>query len=54
MRHMPIALVIDASAPGHLYAGLTNGDVWHTADYGDNWDKLPFNLGRIQRALIVI
>lgn len=38
---MAYALVTDPAAPGHLYAGLANGDVWHTADYGDTWTKLP-------------
>jgi hypothetical protein len=32
MRRMPIALITDPNAPGHLYAGTTNGDVWHSPD----------------------
>lgn len=48
------ALVTLPDAPGHLYAGLHNGDVWHTADYGDTWDKLPFNLGGIWFSLLVL
>lgn len=54
LPQMPIALVTDPAAPGHLYAGLTYGDVWHSADYGDTWQKLPFNLGRIWRAMMVL
>ncbi len=54
LPQMPIALVTDPAAPGHLYAGLTYGDVWHSADYGDSWQKLPFNLGRIWRSMILI
>ncbi|KAA3657356.1 MAG: hypothetical protein DWQ04_28310 [Chloroflexi bacterium] len=54
LPQMPMALVTDPDAPGHLYAGLTFGDVWHTTVYGDNWQKLPFNLGRIWRSMIVI
>ena len=54
LPQMPIALVTDPAAPGHLYAGLTFGTVWHSADYGDTWQKLPFNLGRIWRTMLVI
>lgn len=54
LPQMPIALVTDPAAPGHLYAGLTYGDVWHSADYGDSWQKLPFNLGRIWRSMILV
>lgn len=54
LRQMPVALVTDPAAPGHLYAGATNGDVWHTADYGDTWQKLPFNLKGIWMSLLVL
>jgi photosystem II stability/assembly factor-like uncharacterized protein len=54
MQHMPVALVTDPAAPGHLYAGLTKGDVWHSADYGDAWQKLPFNLKGIWISLILL
>jgi photosystem II stability/assembly factor-like uncharacterized protein len=52
--HMPYALLTDPSAPGHLYAGLSNGDVWHSTDSGDSWQRLPFNLGRIHRTMIAL
>ena len=45
MSHLAYGLVTDLAAPGHLYAGLSNGQVWHTANYGDSWEVLPFNLG---------
>ena len=45
MSAMPRALVTCPGAAGHLYVGTTYGDVWHTADYGDSWQRLPFNLG---------
>lgn len=48
------ALTTIAGAPGHLYAGLYNGDVWYSHDYGDTWEKLPFNLGGIWHSLLVI
>jgi hypothetical protein len=50
----PTALVTIPGAPGHLYAGLYNGDVWHTADHGDSWQKLPFNMGGIWFSLLVL
>lgn len=51
---MAYALVSDPAAPGHLYAGLSNGQVWHSANLGDTWEQLPFNLGRIQAGLIIL
>jgi hypothetical protein len=54
MHHMPVALVTDPDAPGHLYAGLPQGDVWHSTDYGDTWEKLPFNLRGIWISLLVL
>lgn len=35
LDHMPYALLTDREAPGHLYAGLSNGDIWHTTDHGE-------------------
>jgi hypothetical protein len=37
LPNMPYALLTDLAASGHLYAGLSNGDIWHTANYGDHW-----------------
>ncbi len=54
LNHMPYALLTDANAPGHLYAGLSSGDVWHTADYGDHWQQLPVNLGSVFTAMIML
>jgi photosystem II stability/assembly factor-like uncharacterized protein len=54
LNHMPYALLTDSDAPGHLYAGLSNGDVWHTADYGDHWQRLPFNLGAIWTSMVML
>lgn len=51
---MPYALLTDPAEPGHLYAGLSNGEVWVTADYGDTWSQLPLNLGAIRRSLIAL
>lgn len=48
------ALLTDPAAPGHLYAGLSSGDVWHTTDHGDSWNKLPVNMGSIHRQMILV
>ncbi len=45
MGQMPRSLVTRPDAPGQLFVGTTYGDVWHTADYGDTWQRLPFDLG---------
>jgi hypothetical protein len=39
------ALFTDPTAPGHVYAGISNGEVWHATDYGETWHPLPFRLG---------
>jgi hypothetical protein len=54
LDYMAYVLVTDLQAPGHLYAGLSNGDVWQTRDYGDNWLQLPFNLGGIHHTMIML
>jgi hypothetical protein len=42
MKQMPISLVTDPQMEGHLYAGVPGGEVWHSADYGESWERLPF------------
>jgi photosystem II stability/assembly factor-like uncharacterized protein len=54
LSHMAYALLTDPAAPGHVYAGLSSGDVWHSTDHGDTWQQLPFNLGGIQRTLVML
>lgn len=54
LDYMAYALVTDPDASGHLYAGLSSGDVWHTQDYGDTWVQLPFNLGGIHSTMIIL
>lgn len=54
LNHMPYALLTDPAVPGHLYAGLSNGDVWHTTDYGDHWQQLSVNLGTVSTAMIML
>lgn len=54
LDHMPYALLTVPGAPGHIYAGLGNGDIWHSGDYGERWEKMPVCLGRIQHSLIML
>lgn len=54
LAHMPYALLTDPAEPGHVYAGLSNGEVWHSTDYGDEWHPLPFSLKGIHRTLIML
>ena len=54
LDYMPYALLTDRETPGHLYAGLSNGDVWHTTDYGDHWQQLPVNMGTVWTAMIML
>jgi len=49
----PTVLETPQNLPGYLYAGLTNGEVWYTTDYGENWEKLPFNLQKIWFNMLV-
>lgn len=50
----PTSLTTVPGAPGHLYAGLYNGEIFHTTDYGDSWEKLPFTLEGIWFSLLVL
>lgn len=54
LDYMPYALLTDAAAPGHLYAGLANGEIWFSADRGDSWMQLPLSLGGIHRNLLML
>jgi hypothetical protein len=54
LTETPTTLTVVPGAPGHLYAGLKSGDVWHTADYGDSWAKMPFSFEGIWYSLLVL
>jgi photosystem II stability/assembly factor-like uncharacterized protein len=54
MSQMPIALATDKETSGHLFAGTTAGQVWHSADYGDTWQKLPFEFSSTWRSMMVL
>jgi len=54
LSSMPLSLLTDPNAPGHLYAGLSNGEVWHSGDYGETWMKLPIHLPGFGRSMVAI
>jgi hypothetical protein len=54
LNYMANALLTDPQAPGHLYAGLSSGEVWHSTDYGDHWQQLPLSLGRISHCGMIM
>jgi hypothetical protein len=53
LNHMPYALLTDPGEPDHVYAGLSNGDVWCSQDRGDSWSQLPFNLTSVKRCMVM-
>lgn len=54
LHETPTALVTSRRESGHLFAGLTSGEVWHSPNYGEEWRKMPFNLGGVWGAMMVI
>jgi hypothetical protein len=53
LDHMAYGLVTDPEHSGHVYAGLANGKVWHSRDFGDSWEALPVDLGGVRRSLVL-
>jgi BNR/Asp-box repeat len=53
LNAMPYALLTDPTHSGHVYAGLSNGQVWHSADYGDTWGRLAFDLPAIRSMVLL-
>lgn len=54
LAHMPYALIADPRAGGSLFAGLANGDIWHSGDRGESWRQLAARLGPLRRVLIML
>ena len=54
LNHMPYTLLTDPATPGHVYAGFSNGEVWHSTNHGDAWHQLPFRLRSIHRTLLAL
>lgn len=53
LRFMPYSLLTDSKSAGRIFAGLSNGEVWHSHDYGDSWTSMPFRLDEIHRMMIM-
>lgn len=51
---MPYALITDPNLAGSLYAGLSDGVIWHSSDYGESWQQLPLRLPSIHRTLVML
>jgi hypothetical protein len=54
LNYMAYTLLTDPSAPGHVYAGMSSGDIWHSSNYGDTWQQLPLNLSSIYYTLLML
>ena len=54
LSYMPYSILTSPEEPGHVYAGLSNGEVWHSADRGDTWEKLPLQMPGNNRPLIML
>lgn len=54
LDHMPYGLATHPEMPGHLFAGMANGEAWRSRDHGETWEQLPFTMGRISRTLVVL
>lgn len=44
---MPYALLAPLDRPGEVYAGMNKGELYHSADRGDSWQKLAVELPSI-------
>ncbi|MCO6452227.1 MAG: hypothetical protein J5I90_15705 [Caldilineales bacterium] len=53
LDYMAYSLQTDPDEGGYLYVGLSNGQVWFSGDYGDNWQQLPIELGRVGQMLVL-
>lgn len=53
LDYMAYDLAVVPGLPGHVYAGLANGQIWHSEDYGDHWAQMPFNIGRVHKMMII-
>ncbi len=54
LPHVPYGLCTDPAAPGHVWAVLSNGTIWHSADLGDTWSRESADLGYVGRGLIMV
>jgi photosystem II stability/assembly factor-like uncharacterized protein len=49
----PTAIVGLPDTSGELFVGVRGGDVYHSTDYGDSWQMMPFNMGGIWFSLVI-
>ncbi len=54
LDYLPTTLLTDPDTGGHVYAGLSNGEVHFSPDYGDNWEKLPLDLKGIWHQMVML
>lgn len=54
LDHFPYGLLTDIDAPGHIYALLQNGDIWHSPNHGEDWQQMPFNIGPMWYRAVLI
>ena len=52
INYVPYALLTDPDAAGSVYAGLANGEVWHSGDEGEEWEKLDVDLGGLRNLIL--
>jgi hypothetical protein len=53
LNAMPYALLTDPAVSGHVYAGLRNGEVWHSTDYGDTWRQLAVQFPAVYKLVLL-
>jgi hypothetical protein len=53
LDYMAYDLAVVPGLSGHIYAGLANGQIWHSDDYGNHWAEMPFNIGRVHKMMII-
>ena len=41
---MPYALLVPRDRPNELYAGMRDGQIWHSSDQGERWRRLDIEL----------
>jgi hypothetical protein len=54
LDHLPTSLLTVPEKPGHVYAGLSNGDIWFSEDHGDHWELEDVNLKGIWHQLVML
>jgi hypothetical protein len=53
LNAMPYTLLTDPANSGHVYAGLSNGQVWQSTDFGDTWTRLAIDFPAVYTMTLV-